>query len=440
MSKTVIQAGNIGKKYFIHHKTGVRYKALRDVLVKKSISLGRQIFNASNKQQLTSTREEFWALKNVTFDVKQGEVIGVIGRNGTGKSTLLKVLSRITEPTTGRINIKGRVASLLEVGTGFHPELTGRENIFLNGAILGMTKAEIKSSFDEIVFFSGVEKFLDTPVKRYSSGMYVRLAFAVAAHLNSEILLIDEVLAVGDASFQKKCLGKMEKVSQEGRTVLFVSHNMGAISSLCQKVILLEGGKVAFCGRTSETIDAYNRHLQGGLQSKEAELRFDRDPNKQAQILRICMLDQSGQPSLRHEILNPIHIEIDYILHHPFTNLIAACTIRTVMGPVVFTTNDMDWTNYSNNESFSNHSKESGRYRASVILPAPLLHVGNYELICSLAIPNAGIFDRHDGILFEIIDSSGSFATIPFKRNGYFAVPLQWQSNQLSKPSLLQDN
>lgn len=432
MSNTIIQVENIGKKYFLHHQTGERYKALRDVLVKKSISFGRQIFNAYKKQQLTSTSEEFWALKDVTFDVKQGEVIGIIGRNGTGKSTLLKVLSRITEPTTGRIHLKGRVASLLEVGTGFHPELTGRENIFLNGAILGMTRSEIKSKFDEIVSFSGIEKFLDTPVKRYSSGMYVRLAFGVAAHLTSEIMLVDEVLAVGDANFQKKCLGKMEKVSKEGRTVLLVSHNMGAISSLCQKVILIEGGKIAFSGKTSETIDAYNQHLQGSMQSKEAELQFDSNKNKQAQILRICMTDQLRGPSLSHEILNPIRIEIDYILHHPFTNLIAACTIRTVMGPVVFTTNDMDWTNYSNDENFSNHSKESGHYKASVILPAPLLNVGNYELICSLAIPNVATFDRQDGIIFEVNDNNGSFATLPFKRNGFFAVPLQWHSNQSS--------
>jgi lipopolysaccharide transport system ATP-binding protein len=195
------------------------------------------------------THEEFWALKDVSFDIQQGDRVGIIGRNGAGKSTLLKILSRITEPTSGKISIKGRVASLLEVGTGFHPELSGRENIYLNGAILGMSKAEIKSKFDEIVAFAEVEKFLDTPVKRYSSGMYVRLAFAVAAHLEPEILIVDEVLAVGDVQFQKKCLGKMEEVGKEGRTILFVSHNMAMISNLCQKGILLETGKIATRGR-----------------------------------------------------------------------------------------------------------------------------------------------------------------------------------------------
>ena len=211
------------------------------------------------------TTEEFWALKDVSFEVKRGEVLGIIGRNGAGKSTLLKVLSRITEPTEGRVTIEGRVASLLEVGTGFHPELTGRENVYLNGAILGMTRAEIKRKFDEIVDFSGVERFLDTPVKRYSSGMYVRLAFAVAAHLEPEILIIDEVLAVGDAEFQKKCLGKMQDVAGHGRTVLFVSHNMGAIERLCDNVVVLSQGRVA--GVFDNPRAGVVTYLEGGVTS-----------------------------------------------------------------------------------------------------------------------------------------------------------------------------
>src|SRR5437660_7182429 len=218
MSETIITVENLGKKYSIRHQRNKRYTALRDVITDKAKSFFRR-----NGNEIDTTREDIWALKNVSFRVERGEVVGIIGRNGAGKSTLLKILSRITEPTEGRVRIKGRVASLLEVGTGFHPELTGRENIFLNGAILGMTKAEIKKKFDEIVAFAETEKFLDTPVKRYSSGMYVRLAFAVAAHLEPEILVVDEVLAVGDAGFQKKCLGKMEQVSRGGRTVLCVS-------------------------------------------------------------------------------------------------------------------------------------------------------------------------------------------------------------------------
>lgn len=263
MPDTILQVENLGKKYLIKHQQQVSYTALRDVITDKVKSLGKRIiFPWNHKQSSThSTTEEFWALKDISFKVKQGEVVGIIGRNGAGKSTLLKILSRITEPTKGRIRINGRVASLLEVGTGFHPELTGRENIFLNGAILGMGKAEIKRKFDEIVAFAEIEKFLDTPVKRYSSGMYVRLAFAVAAHLEPEILLVDEVLAVGDAAFQKKCLGKMGDVAKEGRTVLFVSHNMGAVRHLCSSVIHLDHGRVVGTGSVESIIDQYLRGI-----------------------------------------------------------------------------------------------------------------------------------------------------------------------------------
>jgi lipopolysaccharide transport system ATP-binding protein len=216
-----------------------------------------EIITGENAREEKGTSNYIWALKDINFDVKQGEVLGIIGRNGAGKSTLLKILSKVTAPTKGTIKIRGRIASLLEVGTGFHPELTGRENIFLNGAILGMTKSEIRSKFDEIVAFSGVEKYIDTPVKRYSSGMYVRLAFAVAAHLEPEILIVDEVLAVGDAEFQKKCLGKMKDVSNQGRTVIFVSHNLVAVKSLCQRGILMERGGIAFMGSADETVEHY---------------------------------------------------------------------------------------------------------------------------------------------------------------------------------------
>jgi len=253
----VIAVENLSKKYIIGHKKQERYTALRDVLANGAKRFTYKLTHPLAGPQNDSEHEEFWALKNVSFDIQQGDRVGIIGRNGAGKSTLLKILSRITEPTSGRVSIKGRVASLLEVGTGFHPELTGRENIFLNGAILGMRKVEIKKNFDEIVAFAEVDRFLDTPVKRYSSGMYVRLAFAVAAHLDPEILIVDEVLAVGDAQFQKKCLGKMEEVGKEGRTVLFVSHNMAMISNLCQKGIFLEGGKISLQGEASQAIQKY---------------------------------------------------------------------------------------------------------------------------------------------------------------------------------------
>jgi len=252
--KPIISVEGLGKSYTIRHEGQTRYKSLREEIFK----LPTRLLQRSSQRQ-----EEFWALNDVSFDVMPGDRLGIIGRNGAGKSTLLKLLSRITEPTTGRITLRGRVASLLEVGTGFHPELTGRENIFLNGAILGMSRIEVRRKFDEIVDFAGVEKFLDTPVKRYSSGMYVRLAFAVAAHLEPEILIVDEVLAVGDGDFQKKCLNKMESVSaNEGRTVLFVSHNMGAIQRLCDKGLFLEQGKLIEVGHIPKVVDTYRSSTQ----------------------------------------------------------------------------------------------------------------------------------------------------------------------------------
>ncbi len=267
MSDTVIRVENLGKKYIIAHQKQEKYTALRDVIVNKAKSLGSSIQKPFSKSKIQNSQEDFWALKDVSFEIKQGDRVGVIGRNGAGKSTLLKVLSRITEPTKGKIEINGRVASLLEVGTGFHPELTGRENIYLNGAILGMGKIEIKRKFDEIVAFAEIEKFLDTPVKRYSSGMYVRLAFAVAAHLEPEILIVDEVLAVGDAQFQDKCLGKMQDVSESGRTVLFVSHNMAAIRQLCSSAILMHKGSVNFAGSAEEGIRHYLNAAQNSDKS-----------------------------------------------------------------------------------------------------------------------------------------------------------------------------
>lgn len=260
MSHTVIKVEGLGKKYIIGHKGKTGYKTFRDQMIQHVHN-----FYSRTKQMITGHQilegdemEEFWALKDVSFEISKGDRVGIIGRNGAGKSTLLKILSRITEPTTGKITIKGRVASLLEVGTGFHPELTGRENIFLNGAILGMSRLEIRQKFDEIVDFSNVEKFLDTPVKRYSSGMYVRLAFAIAAHLEPEILIVDEVLAVGDHQFQKKCIEKMEDVNQnEGKTIIFVSHNMSIISSLCKKGILLNSGSILENSSIKKCINVY---------------------------------------------------------------------------------------------------------------------------------------------------------------------------------------
>ena len=263
----VIAVENLSKKYIIGHQKRERYTALRDVLANSAKRFSRKLCHPFVAPISDPTHEEFWALKDISFDIKQGDRVGIIGRNGAGKSTLLKILSRITEPTSGRVSIKGRVASLLEVGTGFHPELTGRENIFLNGAILGMSRADIQRKFDEIVVFAQVEKFLDTPVKRYSSGMHVRLAFAVAAHLEPEILIVDEVLAVGDAQFQKKCLGRMETVGKEGRTVLFVSHNMNAVEQLCTSALRLDSGRMVEHG------DDVRRIIKGYLYADDDNKR-----------------------------------------------------------------------------------------------------------------------------------------------------------------------
>lgn len=295
MSDTVIRIENLSKKYIIGHQKQEHYTTLRDAIATKVKSLGYQLLKPGKKIS-NATAEEFWALKDVSFEIKRGEVVGITGRNGAGKSTLLKILSRITEPTAGRIAIRGRVASLLEVGTGFHPELTGRENIYLNGAILGMSRVEIKKKFDEIVAFAEVEKFLDTPVKRYSSGMYVRLAFAVAAHLEPEILVVDEVLAVGDVAFQKKCLGKMGDVAtKEGRTVLFVSHYMEAIQELCQRCVLMDQGRILFDDNTERVVSIYLKQWNENLKPNyTAPYPTELTSETKASLLEANILDVEG--------------------------------------------------------------------------------------------------------------------------------------------------
>jgi len=291
-SDTVISVENLSKRYFVGHQASQeRYQSLRDSLIRHSKNFTRKTIDMVRGRQIIQGDEveEFWALKDVSFEVRQGEVLGIIGRNGAGKSTLLKVLSRITEPSKGRVSIKGRVASLLEVGTGFHPELTGRENIFLNGAILGMSRIEIKNKFDQIVDFAEVENFLDTPVKRYSSGMYIRLAFSVAAHLEPDILVIDEILAVGDVEFQKKCLGKMNSVAKDGRTVLFVSHNMAAMNSLTTRCILLDKGNLEFQGPTNDTI---KYHIESIVAKKTSRDDGSWGRGKHSVVRSVTLMDE----------------------------------------------------------------------------------------------------------------------------------------------------
>jgi lipopolysaccharide transport system ATP-binding protein len=327
MSDIAIQVENISKLYQIG-RAQVQHDTLRDALVDRLKHLGR-------RRPPDDPSDHIWALKDVSFDVKQGEVMGIVGRNGAGKSTLLKILSRVTEPTEGRALIHGRVGSLLEVGTGFHPELTGRENIYLNGAILGMRREEIERKFDEIVAFAEVEKFLDTPVKRYSSGMYVRLAFAVAAHLEPEILVVDEVLAVGDAGFQKKCLGKMEEVSQAGRTVLFVSHNMAAIEALCNRCVALINGRVTQVGQSTDVIRKYLSRIVDTGRSQGLGQRTDRLGSGQVRYTNVRFLDKAGQEITQLVMGEPLTIEAQFEVHESIREPIFGFLIANEMGQTV---------------------------------------------------------------------------------------------------------
>lgn len=316
MEKPIIEVKNIGKKYNITHQKG-GYIALRDVLM--NIIKSPFSFLKTKAKQVTglATKEDFWALDDINFEIKKGEVIGIIGGNGAGKSTLLKILSQITPPTTGEIIIRGTVGSLLEVGTGFHPELSGRENIFLNGAILGMSQKEVAKKFDQIVDFAGIEKFLDTPVKYYSSGMYVRLAFSVAAHMEPDILIIDEVLAVGDSDFQKKCLGKMDEVTKtDGRTILFVSHNMSAIEKLCKNTIWLHNGQIKMIGKTSSIIEKY---LLNAVPSDQVALkdRLDRKGTGQIKATNIEFRDSKGEKTKAFTCGQDAQIWVDYEVSDP---------------------------------------------------------------------------------------------------------------------------
>ncbi|GAB6188074.1 ABC transporter ATP-binding protein [Thermopirellula anaerolimosa] len=338
MSDIAIRAENLSKKFFLGERIG--FKTFRETLQDAVVSPIRRIIsgkaNGATVEEKVDTDRQIWALKDVTFEVKHGEVLGIIGPNGAGKSTLLKILSRITEPTGGYAEIRGRVGSLLEVGTGFHPELTGRENVYLNGAILGMSRAEIRRKFDDIVSFAGVEKFIDTPVKRYSSGMQVRLAFAVAAHLDPEILIIDEVLAVGDAEFQKRCLGKMNEVSRSGRTVLFVSHNMAAVEALCQRGILLRGGCVAFDGSTDLAVQ---NHLDSSYPSQgEFDLSHAHRPSHLKPVIKkLRFVDANDRSTAVHRFGNDLHIELELEPTETINHAHFSLRILTLLGQRVVT-------------------------------------------------------------------------------------------------------
>ena len=404
----IIEVKNVGKRYDIRHYKG-QYVTLRDVLT----SILKSPFNFA-KQKVkglagAKTKEHFWALNNVSFEVNPGEVIGIIGRNGAGKSTLLKILTGITPPTTGEIVMRGRPASLLEVGTGFHPELTGRENIFLNGAILGMKKKEIIKNFDSIVNFAGIEKFADTPVKFYSSGMYVRLAFSVAAHMEPDILLVDEVLAVGDAEFQKKCLGKMEEVTRvDGRTILFVSHNMAAIRRLCKKVVLLEKGEIAMVGPTEKVI---NRYLGSAKLDSSVSFRVNRD--KEAQVSKVTISNDKFAPDIQIEIGRDFFIDIEYEILRPAKNLLLSLIFQA-NGDTFLLSSESDKSGRLNRY-------EPGQYRTRIKIPGHLFNVGLYSFEIRLHRPQLEMVDQKTNLNFEIVDIPENPRSVVF--GGHFMGP-----------------
>jgi lipopolysaccharide transport system ATP-binding protein len=426
VSDIAISVENLSKRYVIGHESEQRerYKALRDIIGREARNFMRKAADLFCGRQIVQGDEveEFWALRDVSFEVKQGEVLGIIGRNGAGKSTLLKILSRITEPTEGRVRLRGRVGSLLEVGTGFHPELTGRENIFLNGAILGMTRREIMRKFDEIVAFAEIERFLDTPVKRYSSGMYVRLAFAVAAHLEPETLVVDEVLAVGDVEFQKKCLGKIDEVSRcEGRTVIFVSHNMSAVNSLCSKGLFLDKGQVREIGDTKSVVSKYLTQQAGNDGQKILVDGKGEQQLRPVYLTGVSILDHEHKVSSKLEVTQPFHVCLNYAISRKVSGVELVLRIDTYDGIAVFSS--MHSLSDSGDRASQRH--QSTHY---VKIPAMFLMPGSYFVTFAAHTPMVEIHDLHEQLLgFEIVDTGTAFAIHGnYRKIGIVMADLAW--------------
>jgi lipopolysaccharide transport system ATP-binding protein len=408
MSSIAIQVDNLSKQYRIGAQRQ-SYNTLRDTLadgLKRFFRPNGQrstlsALHSTLNSKLSAQYDTFWALRNVSFEVTRSEVLGIIGRNGAGKSTLLKILSRVTRPTYGRARINGRVGSLLEVGTGFHSELTGRENIYLNGAVLGMTRTEIQRKFDEIVEFAEIEQFIDTPVKRYSSGMYMRLAFAVAAHLEPEILIVDEVLAVGDVAFQKKCLGKMGNVAREGRTVLFVSHNMVAIQSLCSRAIWLNEGQIMAEGNPAQVVASY---LQMSFSNLTEQVWSDirtAPGNDRVRLRRVCVRPAKGDSSPVITMRTPIIMEFQFWNLLPETHLILNFQLINEQGTVAFASNPTDQSGW--------HGRPSpvGLFRSRCYIPGDLLKAGQYRVLLSVIKNDSYLIYKHeDALVFEVQDSA----------------------------------
>lgn len=411
-----IRAEGIGKTYKIGRRA-YGSQTFREMLAE----VVSKPFRRRSAEKCIDKDQIYWALRDVGFTIRFGETVGIIGRNGAGKSTLLKIVSRITEPTVGCVKLRGRVASLLEVGTGFHPELTGRENIFLNGAILGMTRKEIRRRFDEIVTFASIERFLDTPVKHYSSGMYVRLGFAVAAYLESEILIVDEVLAVGDAEFQSRCLGKMNEIAGSGRTVLLVSHNMSAIRKLCNRALLLEQGRVRFEGRCEDAIQEYLSDGQGA----KGMVEFEPTLGKAAQISYIGILGSREKPTTHLDSGEPHRICIGYRVVKRIADHRVVLKVLAADGETIFTSTSRDLS--------SVHAPlEPGEYKATMELPGKLLAGGKYYVSCVLGQPGVETYDVKDGVLSFTIEDR--LRLMNERREGYLSYPFRWSIEPVMEP------
>ncbi|MDR3458987.1 MAG: ABC transporter ATP-binding protein [Verrucomicrobiae bacterium] len=421
MSNAIIVAENISKRYHLGQASGAG-QGIRHI-VEHAIRNPAKWWE--ERRALRKLRqEEFWALRDVSFTVNQGDVVGIIGRNGAGKSTLLKVLSRITEPTTGRIEIDGRVASLLEVGTGFHGDLSGRENIFLNGAVLGMTRVEIRRKFDEIVAFSEIEKFLDTPVKRYSSGMFVRLAFAVAAHLEPEILIVDEVLAVGDSSFQKKCLGKMDEVARGGRTILFVSHNMAVMRQLCNKGLLLDKGQILKAGTISEVVDTY---LAAGVEHEGHWRRETEVPKKELiYILEASVFNREGVTSGHLDCTEDFSIEIKVQANGTFGKAQIALSILNKEGVIILTTCQDD-------RAREYRPIPAGKHTYRVKIPGNFLAPDTYYLRIVTHQPHMEHHDLMESLVSFHVEDVGSLRSVfNDARVGIVEPVLEWTATPVN--------
>ena len=423
MNDIAIRVEKLGKRYRIG-TAPERYKTLRDAIVTGVSAPIKRLRNAASARRRSSESSTIWALRDISFEVPRGKVLGIVGRNGAGKSTLLKILSRVTEPTEGTAEIHGRVGSLLEVGTGFHPELTGRENIYLNGAILGMKRLEIERKFEEIVAFSEVEQFIDTPVKRYSSGMYLRLAFAVAAHLEPEILVVDEVLAVGDAEFQRKCMGKMSDVAQAGRTVLFVSHNMSAVLRLTEETLVLDKGHLVYRASTPQAVDYYM--ASGFTGTGERIWTADEIPAEAAPFTpcAIRLRDTKGQVVDTLRSTEPITVEVEYRLVQAITGLRVGIYLLTMRGEYVFTSFDLD-----DPQQFEQLGvRQAGLYISRCTIPANTLNEGRYVLAVNASAFRVKRYFWDDHALAFTVDATGAPGKQwPEPRMGPLRPSLDWE-------------